>query len=89
LLAQAGLLDGLEATSHHGSVDLLRQIAPQTKVHDDRRVVDNGRVICSAGIAAGIDMSLHVVSRLLGKDVADKTAKQMEYPWTVTVASAD
>jgi transcriptional regulator GlxA family with amidase domain len=90
LLAQAGLLDGLEATTHHGSVDLLRQIGPQTKVHDDRRVVDNGRVICSAGIAAGIDMSLHVVGRLLGNDVAGKTAKQMEYPWTVTtVTSAD
>jgi transcriptional regulator GlxA family with amidase domain len=42
--------------------------------------VDNGRVICSAGIAAGIDMSLHVVGRLLGKEIAEKTAQQMEYP---------
>ena len=44
------------------------------------RVVDNGRVVCSAGIAAGIDMSLHVVSRLLGQEVAAKTARQMEHP---------
>jgi len=46
-----------------------------------RHFADNGRVVCSAGIAAGIDMSLHVVSRLLGQEVAEKTAKQMEYPW--------
>ena len=49
--------------------------------HSDRRFVENGRVICSAGIAAGIDMSLHVVARLLGKEVAEKAARQMEYPW--------
>lgn len=81
LLAKAELLGGLEATTHHGSLDLLRQIAPNTTVHDDRRFVDNGRIICSAGIAAGIDMSLHVVARLLGAEVAVKTAKQMEYPY--------
>lgn len=81
LLAKAGPLDGLEATTHHGAIDLLRQTAPQTAVHADRRFVDNGRVVCSAGIAAGIDMSLHVVSRLLGQEVAERTARQMEYPW--------
>ena len=81
LLAKAGLLDGLEATTHHGALDLLRQTATNTRVHADRRFMDNGRVVCSAGIAAGIDMSLHVVGRLLGGEVAGKTAKQMEYPW--------
>jgi putative intracellular protease/amidase len=81
VLAKAGLLDGLEATTHHGWFDLLRQLAPNTQVHEDRRYVDNGRVICSAGIAAGIDMSLHVVSRLSGRDVAVRTARQIEYPW--------
>ena len=55
---------------------------PEDDVHADRRFVDNGRVICSAGIAAGIDMSLHVVSRLLGDEVAEKSARQMEYPWS-------
>jgi transcriptional regulator GlxA family with amidase domain len=84
LLAKAGLLDGLEATTHHAALDLLRQVAPHTTIHTDRRFVDNGRVICSAGIAAGIDMSLHVVERLVSKDVAAKTAQQMEYPWTPT-----
>jgi transcriptional regulator GlxA family with amidase domain len=81
LLAKAGLLDGLEATTHHGAIDLLREVAPKTMVHADRRFVDNGRVVCSAGIAAGIDMSLHVVARLLGREVAERTARQMEYPW--------
>jgi hypothetical protein len=81
VLAKAGLLNGLAATTHHGWFDLLRQVAPNTQVHEDRRFVDNGRVICSAGIAAGIDMSLHVVGRLAGRDVAVRTAQQMEYPW--------
>jgi transcriptional regulator GlxA family with amidase domain len=85
LLAKAGLLDGLEATTHHGAIDLLRRVAPQTTIPVARRLVDNGRVICSAGIAAGIDMSLHVVARLLGREVAEKTARQMEYPWQPTV----
>ena len=53
-------------------------------VSHDGRFVDNGRVVCSAGIAAGIDMSLHVVARLLGREVADQTARQMEYPWQPT-----
>lgn len=81
LLAKAGLLDGLEATTHHGAIDLLRQVAPRTTVHAIRRVVDNGRVICSAGIAAGIDMSLHVVARLLGSPAAIKVTQHLEYPW--------
>ncbi len=81
LLGRAGLLDGLEATTHHGAIDLLRQTAPTTTVVTDRRFVDNGRVVCSAGIAAGIDMSLYVVAKLLGHEVAERTARQMEYPW--------
>jgi transcriptional regulator GlxA family with amidase domain len=81
LLGKAGLLDGLEATTHHGAMDLLRQVAPRTMVHAIRRVVDNGRVICSGGIAAGIDMSLHVVARLLGSPAAIKVTQHLEYPW--------
>ena len=82
LLAKAGLLDGLGATTHWASLDLLQQLAPKATVHRDRRYVDNGRIVCSAGIAAGIDMSLHIVERLLGSEAAIKTARQMEYPWT-------
>jgi transcriptional regulator GlxA family with amidase domain len=81
LLAKAGLLDGLEATTHHEAIDLLREAAPEAMIPAARRLVDNGRVVCSGGIAAGIDMSLHVVARLLGLEIAEKTARQMEYPW--------
>ena len=80
-MAKAGLLYGLGATTHHGAIDLLRQTAPNTTIHADHRFVDNGKVVCSAGIAAGIDMSLHVIARLLGREVAERTARQMEYPW--------
>lgn len=79
LLAKAGLLEGLEATTHHGAIELLRKTAPATIVHENRRYIDNGKVITSAGISAGIDMSLYVVSRLLGKEKAIETARIMEY----------
>lgn len=81
LLAKAGLLEGLEATTHHGGMELLKSIAPDTKFRDDVRFVDNGRIITSAGIAAGIDMAFHVVARLFGEECAKRTARQMEYPW--------
>ena len=81
LLGKAGLLDGLETTTHHVAYDLLREIVPTCTVHEDRRFVDNGKFITSAGIAAGIDMSLHVVQRMLGRDVAVATAHHMESPW--------
>ncbi len=81
LLAKAGLLDGLSATTHHLALDLLRDVAPRTTVCNEERVVDNGRVITSAGVAAGIDMSFHVVAKLLGPEVAKKTAQYIEYPW--------
>ena len=86
LLAKAGILDGLEATTHHGAIELLRQTAPKTTVHTTRRFVDNGRVVCSGGIAAGIDMSLHVVERLCGQEIAEKTARQLEYEWNADKA---
>jgi transcriptional regulator GlxA family with amidase domain len=87
LLGKAGLLDGLDATTHHGALDLLRQVAPQARVCQDRRFVDNGKVITSAGIAAGIDASLHCVARLCGRELAARTARHMEYPWQPPVLS--
>ncbi len=81
LLAQAGLLQGLGATTHWGSLELLGTLAPQTQVQRDTRYVDNGHIITSAGISAGIDMSLHVVERLLGAEHAATTARHMEYDY--------
>ena len=79
LLAKAGLLNGLRATTHHRALKLLAELAPDTEVVADARFLDNGKVLTSAGISAGIDMSLYVVEKLLGKAVADETAKYMEY----------
>ena len=81
ILAKTGLLDGLEATTHHDVIDLLKEVAPNTKIIPSRRFIDNGKVITSAGISAGIDMSLYVVSKLFGVDIARKTATYMEYNW--------
>ena len=79
LLASRGLLDGRRATTHWASIDRLRETAPAVTVLDDLRVVDEGAVVTSAGISAGIDMALHVVARLLGTEVATATARNMEY----------
>ncbi|WP_077923353.1 DJ-1/PfpI family protein [Spirosoma sp. 209] len=79
LLAKAGLLDGLSATTHYLALDSLAQLSPTTTVQPADRWVDTGRIITSVGISAGIDMSLYVVGRLLGKDVADETARYMQY----------
>ena len=82
VLAKAGLLDGLEVTTFHGAIDSLRREYPKVIVKDGRRFVDNGRVVTTAGISAGIDGSLHIVARLLGRRVADQVATYMEYHWS-------
>jgi transcriptional regulator GlxA family with amidase domain len=79
VLAKTGLLDGLRATTHHECIDLLRELAPAAIIESGERFTDNGKVCTSAGISAGIDLSLHVVGRLLGHETADTTARHMEY----------
>lgn len=79
ILAKAGLLDGLSATTHWKAMDQLKEVAPNTKLLYDERWVDNGRIITSAGVSAGIDMSLYVISKLMGTKVADETARYMQY----------
>ncbi len=81
LLAKAGLLENLSATTHYLATDSLAKIAPQTTVLPNERYVDNGKIITSAGISAGIDMSLYVVGKLLGKSVAHETAQYMQYTY--------
>jgi transcriptional regulator GlxA family with amidase domain len=79
ILGKAGLLNGLAATTHWKAMDQLRAAAPNTTIVDDKRWIDNGRVIVSAGVSAGIDMSLYVIEKLLGKAVASETARGMQY----------
>jgi transcriptional regulator GlxA family with amidase domain len=79
VLAKAGLLEGLRATTHHECFNLLRETAPDIEVVETERFIDNGRILTAAGISAGIDGSLHVVERLLGREAAENTARYMEY----------
>lgn len=79
ILANAGLTKNLQATTHHQAFETLRQTDPSLDVKEDQRIVDNGQVIFSGGISAGIDASFHLVEKLFGKSIANDTAKYMEY----------
>jgi transcriptional regulator GlxA family with amidase domain len=81
VLGKAGLLDGLAATTYHTAFEELRAVAPNTEQRPGQRWVDNGKVVTSAGVSAGIDMSLHVVEKLHGVETADRTARYMEYEY--------
>jgi transcriptional regulator GlxA family with amidase domain len=81
LLGFAGLLDGRRATTHWGSLDWMRESFPAVTVEYDKHVVEDGSVLTSAGISAGIDMALKVVERYCGEAIARETAKYMEYPY--------
>ena len=82
LLAKAGLLNGKKATTHWEDIDELRRMLPRVMVQTDVRWVDEGSVVTSAGISAGIDMSLHLVERIAGREAALKTARQLDFDWT-------
>lgn len=79
ILAKAALLNGLKATTHHEVFSELETLAPGTEIVEGERFIDNGKIITSGGISAGIDMSLHVVESIYGKTSANKTATYMEY----------
>lgn len=81
ILAKTGLLDGMTATTFYDLIDGLPAIAPKVKVVRDRRYVDNGKFITTAGISSGIDGSLYVVSKMFGKARAQMAALNMEYNW--------
>jgi tetratricopeptide (TPR) repeat protein len=80
VLARAGLLDGLEATTHASSISGLKEF-PRIKVRERRRVVDNGKIVTAAGVSAGIDGALHLVARYCGLETAKQTATYMQYRW--------
>jgi putative intracellular protease/amidase len=81
ILAKAGLLDGLEATTTATLIEQLKDQAPRTKVVSDKRFVDNGKIITTAGLSSGIDGALHVLERLYGRGTAQMAALAMEYNW--------
>ncbi len=79
LLGQAGLLDGRRATTHWRSLAWMRESFPLVTVEEQLHVVEDGHIVTSAGIAAGIDLALKVVGRYYGEAVARATARHMEY----------
>ena len=78
-LGEMGLLDGNTATTFHSAIPSLQEAFPKADVRDDVRFVDNGRVITTAGISAGIDGALHLVGKLKGMEQAISVAENMEY----------
>ncbi|EJL20296.1 DJ-1/PfpI family protein [Brevibacillus sp. BC25] len=79
LLAKAGLLSGKKATTHWASLDRMEKEFPEVIVQKGVKFVDEGNIVTSAGISAGINMSFHIIKRLVGAEVAEQTAKTMEY----------
>jgi transcriptional regulator GlxA family with amidase domain len=77
--AAAGLLTGRPATTHWQSVDVLARLDPSVAVRPEARFVDDGDVITSAGVSAGIDMALHLVARLAGRDRAREVRAAIQY----------
>lgn len=81
LLAKATDLSGAKVATHWEDIPDLRKQFPQLDVQENARWIDEGALVSSGGISAGIDMSLYLVSRLQNRDLALKTARQMEYHW--------
>ena len=82
LLAKARLLDGKSVTTHWEDIDDLKAMFPSLRVQENCRWVDQGGIVTSAGISAGIDMCLHLVERLAGRELAERTARQLDFAWT-------
>jgi transcriptional regulator GlxA family with amidase domain len=78
-LAKAGLLSGLDATTHHEFVDRLASQYPDVHVKKGLRFVENEKISTAGGLTSGIDLALHVVERYFGRPAAERTAAYMEY----------
>jgi putative intracellular protease/amidase len=81
ILGSAGLLDGHAATTFHAAFDEMQRQFPKSRILRDQRWVDTGKVVTSAGLASGIDTSLHVVSEVRGLKAARSVAMRLEYDW--------
>ena len=79
VFADAGLLDGLPATTHWGSLDHLGRLGTEVEVRPDDRFIDTGDVVTAAGVSAGIDMALHLVARLHSPERAREVRRYIQY----------
>jgi transcriptional regulator GlxA family with amidase domain len=82
LLAEANIITNHQVTTHWEDINDLQNNYPNLKVLSNKRWIDEGNIVTSGGISAGIDMSLHLIDKLYGEQLAIKTAKQMEFDWT-------
>lgn len=80
-LAEAGLLDGREATTFYDLIDELKETYTKINVVTNKRYVDNGKIITTAGLSSGIDGTLYLISKMQGKAAAQQVALNMEYNW--------
>ncbi len=78
-LGRAGLLDGLDATTHHDFYDDFAESFPKVRVQRGLRFVENEHIATAGGLTSGIDLALRVVERYFGRDTAQRTADYMEY----------
>jgi transcriptional regulator GlxA family with amidase domain len=77
LLAETGLLDGKSATLHWGFLEMFRKRYPRVNLREDRMFIDHGRLYCSAGVNAGMDLTLYLVEKFCGRQTAVQSAKTM------------
>ena len=84
MLAKAGVITAGRVTTHWEDQAELAEMFPSLEVIDGPRWVEQNKLFTSAGISAGIDLSLHLVSRLCSPQLATATARQMDYPWNNT-----
>src|SRR5207237_7314141 len=80
-LANSGLLDGKTATTFYGMLDDLKTKYPKIHVINDQKFVDNGNIVCTAGLSSGIEGALHMVEKIEGSGTAKAIALGMEYNW--------
>ena len=81
ILANAGLLKGVEATTHWKSLKRFEDEFKDVKVNWEKHFIVDKNIITSAGISAGIDMALYIVKKYFGEELSRDTAKHMEYPY--------
>ena len=78
LLGAAGFLTGKRATTHPGAY---KELEPYCATVVQQRIVDEGALVTGGGVSTSIDLGLHIVERLVGKDARTRVAKQMDYPY--------
>jgi len=88
ILANTGLLDGLTATTTNHNIPRMAEQFPKVKVVRDQRYVDNGRIVTTAGLSAGMDGALHVIAKLFGTGYAQEVALSEEYDWQASTKYA-